>query len=304
MPILLTSLILFLLTPLPGMASDTQDAAYAGGGTQTCLACHTQGPGPAVAGIFGTPHGQLGDARTPLAGEHGCETCHGPSAAHIRQPGDVRPPVRFGPEGDDVANPDTQNGVCLGCHQKDHVNWQGSTHDAEGVTCTSCHKIHDRDDPVRDHATQAETCFGCHLDKRTQANLPFRHAIREGDVACSSCHDPHGGKGPSMLARHSVNDTCYTCHAEKRGPFLVEHEPVQDDCTHCHAPHGSVNERMLKVRPPFLCQQCHVASRHIGTLYDSGRLASRNNRLIGNACANCHSQVHGSNHPAGNTFRR
>ena len=39
-------------------------------------------------------------------------------------------------------------------------------------------------------------------------------------------------------ARH-LNDTCYDCHAEFRGPYLWEHAPVPEDCSNCHDPHGS-----------------------------------------------------------------
>jgi predicted CXXCH cytochrome family protein len=57
-----------------------------------------------------------------------------------------------------------------------------------------------------------------------------------------------------MLVRDSINDTCYTCHMEKRGPFVRTHQPVQENCAICHNPHGSVHDNLLKVRAPFLCQ--------------------------------------------------
>ena len=76
-------------------------------------------------------------------------------------------------------------------------------------------------------------------------------------MACSDCHNPHGSAGPKLLAKNTVNETCYTCHAEKRGPFLWEHQPVNEDCTNCHTPHGSNITPLLKSRPPFLCDECH-----------------------------------------------
>ena len=60
------------------------------------------------------------------------------------------------------------------------------------------------------------------------------------------------------MKRDSVNETCYTCHMEKRGPFVHVHEPVAEDCSNCHNPHGTVAENLLKARPPFLCHQCHT----------------------------------------------
>ena len=42
--------------------------------------------------------------------------------------------------------------------------------------------------------------------------------LREGKMTCTSCHSPHGTVTPALLKEPSLNDTCYRCHAEKRGP--------------------------------------------------------------------------------------
>ena len=65
-------------------------------------------------------------------------------------------------------------------------------------------------------------------------------------MVCSDCHNPHGSVTEALLKKDSINDVCYTCHAEKRGPFLFEHAPVRENCDNCHNPHGSVNEFLLK----------------------------------------------------------
>ena len=106
-------------------------------------------------------------------------------------------------------------------------------------------------------ATQPEVCFTCHKTQRAQTHRISTHPLDAGKMACSDCHNPHGSTGPKLLVKNSVNETCYTCHAEKRGPFLWEHQPVIDDCTNCHTPHGSTNAPLLKARPPWLCQECH-----------------------------------------------
>jgi hypothetical protein len=54
----------------------------------------------------------------------------------------------------------------------------------------------------------------------------------------------------------------------------------------------------------MLCQRCHIGTRHPSTIYDGNQLAAGSNRLIGRGCVNCHSQIHGSNSPAGNAFLR
>ena len=86
---------------------------------------------------------------------------------------------------------------------------------------------------------------------------PFAHPVRHGKMSCSDCHSTHGFAGDGMMTRQTVNDTCYECHAEMRGPFLWEHAPVPEDCGNCHDPHGSNYAGMLSMRPPTLCQGCH-----------------------------------------------
>ena len=110
-----------------------------------------------------------------------------------------------------------------------------------------------------------------------------------------------------MMVRDSVNDTCYTCHMEKRGPFVRTHQPVQENCSICHNPHGSTQPNLLKVRSPFLCQQCHEPTSHRGTLGSPGGTSTSAN-LLARGCLNCHTSIHGTNNPfdIGNerTFRR
>ena len=88
-------------------------------------------------------------------------------------------------------------------------------------------------------------------------NKQSHHPIKEGKVACADCHNPHGELNDKMLKAGSINDLCYKCHAEKRGPYMNEHPPVEENCDNCHNPHGSNHERLLTQRVPSLCEQCH-----------------------------------------------
>jgi DmsE family decaheme c-type cytochrome len=129
--------------------------------------------------------------------------------------------------------------------------------------------------------------------------------VREGKMECSSCHNPHGSTNVRLLKIGNwVNEICVSCHTEKRGPYIWDHAPAREACSTCHDPHGSNQERMLVAKMPMLCQRCHVATRHPSSIYDGSDLNSRSNRLIGRSCVNCHSQIHGSNSPAGHTFLR
>jgi DmsE family decaheme c-type cytochrome len=124
---------------------------------------------------------------------------------------------------------------------------------------------------------------------------------------CSSCHNAHGTTGPAMLRQDSINENCYTCHAEKRTPVLWEHAPVRENCLTCHDPHGSLHPRMQIAKQPRVCQQCHDEARHPTQPYSDATSAPEffpNSRMFDRGCVNCHSQIHGSNHPAGMRFLR
>jgi DmsE family decaheme c-type cytochrome len=174
-------------------------------------------------------------------------------------------------------------------------------------------------DPVLNKVTQQAVCFNCHKEQRAQIHKFSSHPLDAGKMGCSDCHNPHGSNGPKLLAKKSINETCYTCHPDRRGPFLWEHQPVQDDCVNCHTPHGSVNSTLLKTRLPQLCQQCHSGD-HARTAYSGANLPGGNISTINGLkpyqaqsgssqtysrdCLNCHSNIHGSNSPAGAKFQR
>ena len=111
-----------------------------------------------------------------------------------------------------------------------------------------------------------------------------------------------------MLIKPTLNQTCYTCHADKRGPLLWEHAPVSEDCSLCHTSHGAVRTALLNKSPPLLCQQCHSAAGHPSAARTGAALpgggAGGQIFLLAGSCTNCHSQVHGSNHPAGAKLMR
>ncbi len=271
-------------------------------GDTMCTRCHDESDGPQLLTIGKTKHGTNADSRTPS-----CISCHGSSENHHGYKGAGKPPkpdVTFGKTN--PTPPDQRSAACMSCHQRDakRSHWAGSTHDSNEVACSSCHQIHNGKDAVRDKRTQPEVCYTCHKEQRAQANRPSHHPVPEGKMGCADCHNVHGSAGPKLLKRDSVVETCYTCHMEKRGPFVHNHEPVNDDCTTCHNPHGTTAERMLKVRPPFLCQQCHTP--HVpaqALLYGQAPTPNAigwNGASVtqGRACLNCHTQIHGSNNPS------
>jgi DmsE family decaheme c-type cytochrome len=245
------------------------------------------------------PHGKSAFARLS---DQGCETCHGPGAAHAEDPDNPA----LHPRVDKLSTAE-QSAVCQQCHDgAAQFFWKGSRHETRGLSCISCHSVHSpkAEKAQLKAATESEQCFTCHKDTRAETWKNSHHPIREGKIDCADCHNPHGSATPKMIRAASVNDQCYTCHTEKRGPFLWDHPPVRENCMSCHTPHGSNHLKLQKTSVPYLCQQCHSNTRHPGTLYDGLRVptledpARGSNRVFNRACLDCHAAVHGSNHPS------
>jgi DmsE family decaheme c-type cytochrome len=294
-------------TPAPAngavLASDFTEK-----GADTCLKCHDEDSEFPVFSIFKTKHARKADSRTPFAHLQ-CETCHGPGARHAQKirPGEQRPPIgAFGAKSKTLTAAQ-QNRVCLDCHERDsRMHWKGSAHETNEVACASCHAVHAPRDKVLAVDTQPDVCFTCHVKQRADFFKPSTHPVRAGNLPCTGCHNTHGSVTAGLLARPTLNQTCYSCHAEKRGPFLWEHAPVAEDCTLCHTPHGSVNPALLTKRAPLVCQQCHSVAGHPSLAYTGSGLpgGTPSAFLLAGSCLNCHTQVHGSNHPSGARLMR
>lgn len=204
-----------------------------------------------------------------------------------------------------------KNAICLQCHKNFSYlgAWSGSTHDSQNVACVDCHRIMVKvsEDKALVKEKQMDVCFQCHPQKKAQMSRTFHMPIREGKIVCTNCHNPHGGKGSPLLKEASVNEICYQCHADRRGPMLWEHPPVRENCANCHDPHGTNYPRLLKIKAPYLCQTCHSAALHSSEILDARRGVRGvrpSSRLLGKYCVNCHSRIHGSNHPSGARFQR
>jgi DmsE family decaheme c-type cytochrome len=290
------------VSPSASQATGGQSSAPPSGyaGTDTCVTCHT-GQGDSMKG---TGHAQAKNPRTPAA-TLGCESCHGPGQAHVddEAKGHIKKFKQMKPA--EVSD------TCLTCHNRgDHAAWEGSAHESRNLSCATCHSVHTPKsfESQLVKATQTELCAQCHRVQVVKTERAVAHMpVREGKMSCASCHNPHGSIANVKALRvgSSVAESCISCHTEMRGPMLWEHAPVRESCATCHDPHGSSNDRMLNVRMPMLCQRCHVATRHPSSIYDSNAISvNKSNRMFGRSCVNCHSNVHGSNHPSGQFFMR
>jgi DmsE family decaheme c-type cytochrome len=204
--------------------------------------------------------------------------------------------------------PRTASDTCLSCHTgSTHALWDGSSHDARNMSCGTCHSVHAAERPhaLLTTGTEVELCGTCHQVQAMKTKRVSHMPVAEGTMECSTCHNPHGSTNVKLLrVGNWINESCVSCHAEKRGPFLFDHAAGRESCASCHDPHGSSNDRMLVAKLPMLCQRCHIGTRHPSTIYDNAAVRNQSNRIIGRSCVNCHQQIHGSNHPSGQSLTR
>jgi DmsE family decaheme c-type cytochrome len=303
--LLLGAVLLFAqLFALSAMAQAPTPAAYVG--EKVCARCHD-----AEDKQFGhTLHAKVFRLNPKNETEKQvCEACHGPASNHVKNPTDREALIGFTREwGTPI---EKQNDVCLSCHQGgQRLHWPGSTHATNKLGCADCHNPMAKfsANGLLKKLSVTETCETCHAQQRAEFRKRSHMPVPEGKMSCADCHNPHGSITRPLLKADSVNEVCYTCHAERRGPLLWEHAPVRENCLNCHYPHGSNQDKLLQVARPFLCQQCHGNPTHPSNLYNAGQSlgggAAANSSVLGRSCQNCHSQIHGSNHPGGARFQR
>lgn len=275
----------------PAQAQAQGKAKFAG--AESCKACHED----ATASYARSIHGNKAVPGSS-ANRGGCESCHGAAAAHVEKSGAKVPGmVSFGSR---QASAKEKNAPCLACHEgtKTMAFWKIGKH--KSVSCDNCHTVH-QSGKKNLKAGEPELCYSCHKDIRAQVNKRSHHPIKEGKVSCSDCHDSHGAFGKKMIKADTNNELCYKCHSEKRGPYMFEHLPVEENCMNCHTPHGSNHAKLLNRKTPQLCQSCHDWTRHPGNHYTAlDTFASRNQskQFTARDCMNCHSTIHGSNGPS------
>lgn len=267
-------------------------------GDEVCSACHDE-----ISEAFkGNIHARLsvGDGNT-------CESCHGPGSLHAEE-GDAATIIN-------PARDHTSTGInlCLNCHKGiDFTSWLGSTHYEMAEGCSDCHRVHSQKKNLL-AKPQPQLCFGCHADKMVQARMPSHHPILEGMITCVDCHSPHSGE-----IKHTLGDNgrelCLSCHSSLEGPFIFEHDPVNEDCNICHDPHGTVADKMLVQNEPFLCLSCHSMHFHTTLLGVEGNFSANLHPERGGLstkeglkkafltkCTQCHSEIHGSDLPSQST---
>jgi DmsE family decaheme c-type cytochrome len=227
--------------------------------------------------------------------------------------------------------------TCLSCHEDDTTLAIFKTRhavpsDARGpfghgqLQCEACHG------PGGDHAgrvrrgqerpaipffgststasveAQNGQCLDCHNSDIGAGWHSGGHPVDE--VACIDCHNSHSAVDEVLLTSTQPK-VCFDCHQVVRSETMkaFSHPFFQGkmDCAGCHAPHGdNVATSLVHETVNDTCQSCHSQAGHPSIAYGTEGLASGmpSEYLLGQNCMNCHSQVHGSNHPSGSKLMR
>jgi predicted CXXCH cytochrome family protein len=214
----------------------------------------------------------------------GCEKCHGPGAAHARQPSrtNIVNPARI----DSIQ----ANNVCIQCHSQ-----------GRPLTSPIAGKYYDW--PVGfqvgldlknfwqlEEAKLGEQTFTHYADgaahkNRMQGNDFVQSAMYTHGVTCFSCHDPHGTGNNADLIK-PANAICLECHGLNspngpRGASIEAHThhaagSAGNECVACHMPQIEVQLADVNVRA------------HTFKFISPGET----DRLkVPNACAGCHADM-------------
>lgn len=173
-------------------------------GNRACAECHTN-----FTRVFASsPHGRYHrEDGLQMAGQTGCESCHGPGSKHV---------AGGGGRGKFIVNPGKDPAACFQCHLEVQAEFHLPQHHpvTEGrMNCVQCHDPHGGDilKPKGGlaMARSNEACAPCHREQSRP--FVFEHeALREG---CAACHQPHGSANSKMLVQRDVN-LCLKCHAQ------------------------------------------------------------------------------------------
>jgi DmsE family decaheme c-type cytochrome len=254
-------------------------------GDDLCLGCHRDFVKPDWSRKRHNRY-LLSTRLLPKPESRGCEGCHGPGSLHAGDPEHKHilnlraAPAKRAAE------------VCLRCHKSQIVpaRWLATSHARHNVYCGACHDAHATTKEAKLlRKKEPALCFDCHKEQAAEFRMNAHHPVLEGRLVCTGCHDVHEQQGDAKQLK-DFEDLCVTCHAEKRGPFVFEHEVAPgnqtEKCLACHRPHGSPNLKLLEFSGRGLCLQCHT---DIAT--DSAHQARPGDCWQ----AGCHVRIHGSN---------
>ena len=222
-----------------------------------CIFCHSGRPRP-----IANTDGEF--ASTPFFETAiGCESCHGPGAAHISA---MKNPAAKSGAFAQIVNPGRltpylADNICIGCHQ---------TGDARVLKPGKTYQDFRPGEPLDDTLsifmippTPANPPNADHVEHYYSMTLSKCYRASQGRMSCITCHDPHV-EPSSEEATAYFNQKCLTCHTVHscKLPLNVRLKKIPvDNCIGCHMPkrdigvisHSTATNHRILARPdePF-----------------------------------------------------
>lgn len=204
--------------------------------TPGCIFCHSGRPNPVAGsdGQFDSP------AFFELA--IGCESCHGPGAAHVKAMQNPRAQQKSNPISNAaIVNPARLtpylvDNICMACHQ---------TGDARvlkpGKTYQDIRPGRPLDEtlsimmvpPTREAPPTAD-----HVEHYYSMTLSKCYRASQGRLSCITCHDPHVEPSREEAPKYFAAK-CLTCHTNQSCKLPIEirmQKQPANDCIGCHMP--------------------------------------------------------------------
>jgi len=211
----------------------------------------------------------------------GCEKCHGPGAAHARQPSraNIVNPARL-----DFVH---ANDVCIQCHSQGRplqnpiegkaYDWPVGFH--AGLDLKNFWRLEDH--------KSGETSFTHFADgtahkNRMQGNDFVNSQMYTHGVTCFSCHDVHGTGNNADLLK-PANVLCLECHGPRspNGPHAASIEQ------HTHHKSGSSGNECVACHMPRIEQTLADVNVRAHTFKFISPVATEQSK-IPNPCTTCH----------------
>ena len=211
----------------------------------------------------------------------GCERCHGPGAAHVRQPSraNILNPARL-----DFVR---ANDICIQCHSQGRpltekidgrpYDWPVGFH--PGLDLQDFWKLEDH--------KPGETTFTHFADgtahkNRMQGNDFVQSQMYTHGVTCFSCHDVHGTANKAQLLK-PASVLCLECHSpgSPNGPHAASIEQ------HTHHKSGSSGNECIACHMPAIETTLADANVRAHTFKFISPVATEQSK-IPNPCTGCH----------------
>jgi predicted CXXCH cytochrome family protein len=142
----------------------------------------------------------------------------------------------------------------LTCHTTQAKTWLNAPHaNSQKVSCESCHGAYVADHPKTQMKVNKspEVCRECH----TTIGMQWQTSVHgQKNLACASCHDPHG----ATIKVGTAIELCVKCHADHKTTHALS-AGKSVSCADCHL--SKTVDHSFKVSGAA-CVDCHAKQMH------------------------------------------